>query len=243
MRVALFGGTFDPVHRGHLTVARAAVKKFDLDKVYFAPADIPPHKQKRSLADFHHRFAMLALATAGEPRFVPSLIDAPSGQPNYSYETVLRLKRSLRKSDQFYFLIGIDAFTEIATWYKPVELLGECDFIVVSRPGHSLGDIARSLPPPLRPRALRNLNGKQGAIALSSSTIHLLTGVNEPASSTLIRTYARKSVSKLRRYVPGDVADYIRKQHLYQSPSAVRRAHGRGHGKILSSNHEHQRGL
>src|SRR5215469_15164554 len=119
MKIALFGGTFDPVHRGHLAVARAAAQKFSLDLIYFAPADIPPHKQKRVLADFRHRFAMLALATAGHKRFVPSLIDAPTGRPNYSVDTVRRLKRSLGKRDDLYFLIGIDAFKDIHTWRKP----------------------------------------------------------------------------------------------------------------------------
>src|SRR5262245_13970308 len=92
MKIGLFGGTFDPVHLGHLAVARAATEKFDLARVYFVPADLPPHKQKRKLTDFQHRFAMLALATAEDQRFVPSLLDAPAGAPNYSVETVRRLK-------------------------------------------------------------------------------------------------------------------------------------------------------
>src|SRR5215470_2403873 len=120
MRVALFGGTFDPVHLGHLAVARAAAEKFDLARVYFVPADLPPHKQKRKLTDFQHRFAMLALATADDPRFVASLLDAHTGEPNYSLETVRRLKSVLRKSDKLFFLIGIDAFRDISNWYKPV---------------------------------------------------------------------------------------------------------------------------
>src|SRR5215470_10616727 len=87
MKIGLFGGTFDPVHLGHLAVARAAAKKFDLGRVYFVPADLPPHKLKRKLTDFQHRFAMLALATADDPRFVASLLDAHTGEPNYSLET------------------------------------------------------------------------------------------------------------------------------------------------------------
>src|SRR5215475_12366380 len=123
MKIALFGGTFDPVHLGHLAVARAAADKFDLARIYFAPADLPPHKLKRKLTDFQHRFAMLALATAEDKRFVPSLLDAPAGAPNYSVETVRRLKSSLAKSDKLYFLIGMDAFADIATWRRPEALL------------------------------------------------------------------------------------------------------------------------
>ena len=125
MKVGLFGGTFDPVHLGHMAVARAAAGKFDLGRIYFAPADLPPHKQKRRLTDFQHRFAMLALATVDDPRFVPSLLDAHTGQPNYSLDTVRRLKSTLKKIDKLYFLIGIDAFKDISTWHKPVELLAE----------------------------------------------------------------------------------------------------------------------
>src|SRR5512137_588306 len=103
MKIAFFGGTFDPVHCGHLAVARAAAEKFGLSLIYFAPANLPPHKQRRKLTDFQHRFAMLALATAGDRRFVASLLDAHTGQPNYSISTVRRLKSTLKKSDKLYF--------------------------------------------------------------------------------------------------------------------------------------------
>ncbi len=219
MKLALFGGTFDPVHLGHLAVARAAAEKFDLGRVYFVPADLPPHKQKRALTSFQHRFAMLALATADDPRFVPSLLDAHTGQPNYSIGTVRRLKAMLRKSDKLYFLIGMDAFKDIATWYKPVELLAEVEFIVVSRPGFSLADIGKALPESLRPneamlRAVRHRRA-EGAIAIPGATIHLLGEVHEKASSTLIRAAAHKSAKQLSRYVPRLVAEYIKKEHLY----------------------------
>jgi nicotinate-nucleotide adenylyltransferase len=218
MKVAFFGGTFDPVHYGHTAVARAAARKFGLKLIYFAPADIPPHKQRRALADFRHRFAMLAMATAGEPRFVPSLIDAYTGQPNYSYETVVRLKQMLSRSDKLYFLIGVDAFKDISTWHKPVALLDECDFIIASRPGYSLGDVARALPEALLPSSseLQKLNTQhRGSIRLRKSSLHLLNGVDVPFSSTEIRAMAKGSTARLRRFVPAEVAEYIRKEKLY----------------------------
>lgn len=237
MKIALFGGTFDPIHLGHLAVARAAAEKFDLGRIYFAPADLPPHKQRRRLTDFQHRFAMLALATAEDPRFVPSLLDAHTGQPNYSIDTVRRLKTSLKKSDKLYFLIGIDAFNEISTWHKPVELLAEVEFIVVSRPGFSLADVGRALPEPLRPtdlmlRAMRQQQA-EGTIALMGATIHLLGAVREKVSSTQIRAAAGKSVKQLSRYVPRLVAEYIKKEHLYQG-SAVAESGGTDRHKVLS---------
>ena len=225
MKIALFGGTFDPVHIGHLAVARAAAEKFGLGRVYFAPADLPPHKQKRRLTDFQHRFAMLALATADDPRFVPSLLDAHTGHPNYSINTVRRLRSTLKKTDRLYFLIGIDAFKDISTWRQPVELLSEVEFIVVSRPGHSLADVGRALPEPLRPTdlMLRTMRRQQaeGTIALMGATIHLLGAVREKVSSTQIRAAAaNKSLKQLGRYVPSLVAEYIKKENLYLDGSA-----------------------
>jgi nicotinate-nucleotide adenylyltransferase len=219
MKLAFFGGTFDPVHLGHLAIARAAADKFDLDLVYFVPADVPPHKRSRGLTEFQHRFAMLALATVEDQRFVPSLLEANSGHPNYSIQTVRRLKSTLKKSDKLYFLIGIDAFVEIGSWKQPVELLSECDFVVASRPGHSLGDIAKALPGPLRPSAavLQALRRQQSGntIELPSNTVHLLDNVHEHISSTQIRAAAHQSVEQLSSHVPRLVAEYIRKEHLY----------------------------
>src|SRR5580765_1011602 len=232
MKIALFGGTFDPVHLGHLAVAHAAAEKFGLGRVYFVPADLPPHKQKRKLTDFQHRFAMLALATADDPRFVPSLLDAHTGQPNYSILTVRRLKSTLKKTDKLYFLIGIDAFKDIGTWRQPEELLAEVEFIVVSRPGYSLAEVGRSLPQSLRPtdlmlRAMRRQQA-EGTIALMGATIHLLGQVRERVSSTQIRAAAGKSVKQLSRYVPALVAEYIRKENLYVGGSSTERTGASG---------------
>jgi nicotinate-nucleotide adenylyltransferase len=191
-----------------------------LGRVYFAPADSPPHKQKRPLTDFQHRFAMLALATADDPRFVPSLLDSHTGHPNYSINTVRRLRSTLKKTDKLYFLIGIDAFKDISSWRQPVELLSEVEFIVVSRPGHSLADVGRALPESLRPTdlMLRTMRRQQaeGTIALMGATIHLLGAVREKVSSTQIRAAANKSIKQLSRYVPPLVAEYIKKENLYQ---------------------------
>lgn len=218
MKLALLGGTFDPVHLGHLAIARAATERFDLDCVYFVPAAAPPHKRGRRLTEFQHRFAMLALATAEEQRFVPSLLEANSAQPSYSIETVRRLKASLDISNKLYFLIGVDAFMDISSWKQPVELLSECDFVVASRPGYALRDIATALPAPLRlaDTVLQRI-GQQpgGTIELSSTAIHLLDNVDQPISSTQIRAAAGESVEQLSRHVPRQVAEYIRKEHLY----------------------------
>lgn len=245
MKIALFGGTFDPVHLGHIAVARAAAEKFGLGRVYFVPADLPPHKQKRKLTDFQHRFAMLALATADDPRFVASLLDAHTGQPNYSVDTVRRLKSTLKKHAKLYFLIGMDAFKDIATWRQPEELLAEVEFIVVSRPGYSLADVGRALPASLRPtelmmRAMRSQRAN-GTIALMGATIHLLDQVREKVSSTQIRAAAGKSVKQLSRYVPPLVAEYIKKENLYIGVAGKESA-AASQDKVLSFQEARQHG-
>ena len=223
MRVAVFGGTFDPVHLGHLAVARAAAEKFKLNQVYFVPADLPPHKLKRKLTDFQHRFAMLALATIDDKRFVPSLLDAHTGLPNYSIDTVRRVKQELKRLDKLYFLIGMDAFKDIATWRQPEELLAECEFIVASRPGFSLADIGKVLPQSVRPSpavlaAMKMKKSRSNEVfAIPGVTVHLLSDVHEKVSSTQIRAAASRTTGQLSRYVPRLVADYIKKERLYVS--------------------------
>jgi nicotinate-nucleotide adenylyltransferase len=223
MNVALFGGTFDPVHRGHLAVARAAAQKFELKKIFFVAADIPPHKLKAPITEYYHRYAMLALATQGEKGFLPSMLEANepgATQPSYSVETVRRFKRTLRKSDHLFFLIGIDAFREIGTWHKADELLRECDFIVASRPGYSLGELADALPNPIRPQpgVIQSFKKQPaaGTIALGGTTIHVLSDVEEKVSATEIRAAVR-SGRKLERLVGDPVAEYIKKLGLYKA--------------------------
>ncbi len=233
MNIALFGGTFDPIHRGHVTVAQAAVARFDLKQVWFVPADIPPHKQKTPLTSFYHRYAMVCLALAGEKEFLPSLLEAPNPDgdgnrpPSYSMETVRRVKKSLRKSDHLYFLIGMDAFKDIAKWYRAEELLAECDFIVAARPGYSLADVASSLPAKLRPQpAVTKLFRKQkmeGPLVLPGATLYMLPETHENVSATQIRgAVARKGA--LQRLLPDGVAEYIRKENLYRKSGMKKEA-------------------
>src|SRR5262249_47345782 len=158
------GGTFDPVHRGHVALAAAAREKFDLGRVLFVPTNLPPHRREPN-ASFFHRYAMIAMATSGDKTFAPSLLEAPEigtiaiAKPskaaqvpvNYSIDTVRKLKGELKKADRLFFLIGVDAFKEIAQWHEAVALLKECEFIVASRPGFSLADVANALPEPIRP--------------------------------------------------------------------------------------------
>lgn len=226
MNIGLFGGTFDPVHRGHLAIARAAMERCQLHRIHFVPASIPPHKQKQPLAPFPHRFAMLALATASEKAFTPSLLEAPEEgvstkkeKPNYTIDTIRRLKQSLKKIDRLFLLIGMDAFAEIATWHQAEALFRECEFIVAGRPGYSLADVANALPEKLRPRAeVTKPFQKQAAtgdLVLAGVTIHLLGDLREPASATAVRQAAAAG-KPMRRFVDPAVAEYIKKIDLYK---------------------------
>ena len=219
--VALYGGSFDPVHLGHLAVARAAVERFGLERVYFVPADVQPLKARQPVTNFYHRYAMLAVALAGEARFLPSLLEAPeivraAGQPaSYTVDTVARMRARMNPGTRLYFLIGMDAFAYIAKWRSAVELLRSAEFIVASRPGYSLHDAARALPAELRPdeAGARRLL-ESGTLETHGATIHLLPDVNEEVSATEIREAARRRVG-LETLVPRGVADYITKLKIY----------------------------
>ncbi len=233
MNIGLFGGTFDPIHHGHVALARAAKERCELSRIYFVPASLPPHKRRQPLAAYFHRYAMVALATMGEKAFVPSLLEAPemvatTATPshlrhakqgaNYSIDTVKRLKQSLKKIDRLFFLIGIDAFVEIAHWHQPEALFRECEFIVASRPGYSLADVANALPEKLRPApAVSQPFVKQpakGDLVLSGATVHLLENVHQPISASAIRE-AVAAKKPLRKFVDKAVEEYIKKEGLY----------------------------
>jgi len=132
MRLALFGGTFDPIHNAHLTVAREAAGQFHLDQVWFIPAAHPPHKSDQSGASYEDRFHMTHLACQADPRFVASRLEEGESK-SYSLDTVERV-RAL--GEQPYFIIGADAFAEITSWHRWQELVRLTEFIVVTRPGH-----------------------------------------------------------------------------------------------------------
>jgi nicotinate-nucleotide adenylyltransferase len=232
MNIGLFGGTFDPIHRGHLALARAARERCNLSRILFVPANVPPHKQRQPLSAFPHRYAMIALATAPEKDFPPSLLEAPEdfdasprpektrvAKPNYTIDTVKRLKQSFKKADRLFLLIGIDAFEDIAKWHQAEALFRECEFVVASRPGYSLADVANALPASLRPRQeVTRPFEKQAAtgdLVLKGVTIHLLDEVYQAISSTAIRQAAAAG-KPLGRFVEPAVADYIKKVGLYK---------------------------
>ena len=183
------------------------------------------HKERGSLAPYLDRFAMAALATAAEKSFIVSSLEAPQStnskeqKQNYTIDTVRLLKPQLKKADKLFVLLGIDAFKDISSWHQPEALFRECEFIVASRPGFSLADVANSLPTKLRPSAAAikpfNKEKASGNLILPGVRIHMLDGVNEKVSATSIRDAIRAGRA-LGKMVDPAVADYIAKHKLYR---------------------------
>jgi nicotinate-nucleotide adenylyltransferase len=215
VNIAIFGGTFNPIHAGHLRAARAAARRFELDRVLFVPCGVPPHKVGGNLAPFPHRFAMVALAAQGEPAFVPSLLEAPKPdhRPNYSVETAQAVHRTLGSRDRLYFILGLDSFLDLPHW-KDYERFSElADFIVASRPGFGSRRLMASLRNghggKVQPGEGSNLSLPGGA------GVHILSGVRAAIASRDIRSAARAGRS-LVGLVPPLVEEYIRKEELYR---------------------------
>jgi nicotinate-nucleotide adenylyltransferase len=222
VNIALFGGTFDPIHAGHLAAARAARRRFRLDQVLFIPTGNPPHKTRNHLTVYAHRYAMVSLACAGEPRFVPSTIEAPTadGSPRYSIDTVRALERKLGRGDRLYFLLGVDAFLDLPLWKEFRRLLDSVEFIVVSRPGFDASAIRKVVPPDLL--SSRCLSPRAATIGLRHGAIHILSGVDAPVASRDIRQAVRAR-QPLTGLVPPLVEEYIRKEGLYRTGATRRR--------------------
>ena len=212
--VALFGGTFDPIHAGHVAVAEAAQKRFHLDTIHFVPSARPPHKTKPALTPFVHRYAMVALACADHADFRPSLAEAPDGAAPHAFYTIDTVRRYRREhpDDHLFFIVGADQFLEIPTWKNYEALLDSCDFIIASRPGFRLDALRLVLPPEKMGRTPSNDPSK---IVLRKSVVHLLTTVSSHISSTEVRNRLDRR-QNIHGLVPKPVEEYIRGQALYR---------------------------
>ena len=139
-RIGLIGGTFDPIHKGHIRLAYAALEACDLDRVIFIPAAHPPHKGHLRMSSFRHRIKMLEIAVAAERRFLVSDVESRLDRPSYTYQTLRKLKKTIG-DDSFHFIIGSDAFIEIESWKNWQEVLGHINFIIAVRPGSNVQDL------------------------------------------------------------------------------------------------------
>ena len=193
MRLAIFGGTFDPIHRAHLLIARTAATQFQLDRVLLVPAAQPPHKGGAAHASYEHRVRMAELATPGDSRIEVSRLEEAAIR-SYTIRTIEKVRASLALEDELFFIIGADAFSEIRTWHRWTDVARAVRFIVVSRPGSVYDN-----PPEVRVERLDDLE-----LRISSSEIRqaLAAGARPEA-------------------VPAAVLRYIEQHELYGARPAA----------------------
>ncbi len=222
MRIAFFGGTFDPPHCGHLAIARAAADRLCLDRVLFAPVGSQPLKQDSSVASFEDRVAMVKLAVADDTRFELSMVDAPrqDDRPNYTIDTLQGIKSFLGPEDHLFCLVGADSFLSLPRWYRAAKLLFACDFIVAGRPGFDFDTAETMLPQ--RVYISAELHPEPGLstftltnAAAQLSTLYFLPDLHVEISATAVRRALTEHLIR-NDVLPEPVAEYIRSRHLYR---------------------------
>ncbi len=214
-RLGLLGGTFDPVHLGHRAAGRAAAQALALDEVRLVPSREPPHRVVRPHAPEHHRFAMAALLALDEPAWTVSDVEVRRTGTSYTFDTLTELRAAGLAPTQIFFLIGADAFAEIATWSRYPAVLDLAHFVVVARPGVALPDVQAGLP--FLAQRLTEAAALPGRL---TPGIALLDAHTPDVSSTDIRGRAAQGQS-LTGLVPAPVERYIRRHGLYGSRSTM----------------------
>ena len=200
-RIALYGGTFDPVHSGHLEVARKVAELFELEKVIFIPAQLAPHKVGRPVTEPIHRYAMLALATQDDAQLVISTFELDAPNRRYTVDTVAEFQRELGDETELFFIMGADSWSEITTWRDWERLLKMTNHIVVTRPGYEM---------PPAPEGLRE-------------RIFFTDAVWQDISATDIRRLANEGrYEELEQLVPQSVANYIKKYGIYRDSNEAK---------------------
>lgn len=213
-RIGLFGGTFNPIHSGHLKAAVCVREKFDLKRVLFVPSFIPPHKTTSEIAAPEHRLNMVELALAFNPRFESSSIEIAGRGKSYSIHTLEKVKK-LYPEARIFFILGIDAFLEIDTWKDYGELLEQCIFLVISRPGYRLQQAKNVLGGRYRERMFQVPDSmKVRERDLEIYKIFLLCVKTPDIASSDIRKKIMKGES-LSGLLPESVENYIKENKLY----------------------------
>jgi len=198
-RIGIMGGTFDPIHYGHLLAAEEARWRFRLEVVIFVPAGQPPHKRPEGITDKEHRYNMVVLATCPNPHFLVSRVEIDRPGPSYAIDTVREFKREFGEEAEIYFITGADAVLEILTWHEADKLVELCEFIAVTRPGYDLEAMYERLP------------------SKFLEHIHPLPIPGIAISSTEIRRRVREGLP-IKYLVPEPVEQYILKHGLYRKP-------------------------
>ena len=212
-RIALYGGTFDPVHAGHLEVGRRVSQLFEIEKIIFIPAQMAPHKIGRPVTGPIHRYAMLALATQDDPQLSISTFELDDPDRRYTVETVEHFQQVLGDSTELFFIMGADSWSEITTWREWERLLSMTNHIVVTRPGYE--------PSTTHVGEHKNrIVDLRKSVALNSrglKRIYITDAVMKDISATNIRRLASEGrINELTGLVPGPVIEYIKKYRIYR---------------------------
>jgi nicotinate-nucleotide adenylyltransferase len=191
MRVAIYGGSFDPIHLGHLAVAEAARDRLDIDEVLLVPTAYPPHRGE-PVASYDDRIAMINIAIDGRKGLLASRLEQPGGSSkHYTIDTIRRL-HAQRPNDELFVIIGMDSYNNLHTWREPQAIVSEAELIVVSRPGSE----------------------PDAKLRLPASRVHFITDVAHDLAASRIRA-AVASGQPWEKFVTPGVAEYIRAHHLY----------------------------
>ncbi len=215
-RVGVLGGTFDPIHLGHVAAAAAAERALALGNVILVPSRLPPHRPESARVSAEHRLAMAALAAAEHPGWSASDVELNRDGPSYTFETLSELIRQGHAASQIFFIIGADAFAEIATWSRYPSVLDLAHFAVVARPGITLDSLKERLPDLAERMTTPDLH-EPSAFSLRPSAetrVILVETATPDFSSTEIRRRVRAGES-IAGLVPDPVAAYISQHHLY----------------------------
>lgn len=199
-KIGIMGGTFDPIHFGHLVIAEAVLTEYMLDKILFIPSANPPHKQNSCVTAAYDRYTMTVLATISNPHFFVSDLELRRSGPSYTIDTLKSLVKLYGPQTEFYFITGADAVQELPTWKNIYELLDLCSFVAAARPGC-----------PTTIENIVNYFGEKG------HRIRQLTVPELQISSTDIRERIKLGKS-IKYIVPESVESYLRKRNLYQTP-------------------------
>ena len=202
-RIGVMGGTFDPIHYGHLVTAEEARTQFSLDEVLFVPTGKPPHKEEGESLDPELRYLMTVIATSDNPKFKVSRIETSRAGFSYTLGTIRELKRGYGKNTEIFFITGADAILEILTWKEPERILEECYIIAATRPGYDLGKLKKALPSSEKRRRKTNprvIIMEITALAISSTDIRERVAEGRP----------------IRYLVPDGVVQFIIKNGYYR---------------------------
>jgi nicotinate-nucleotide adenylyltransferase len=207
------GGTFNPVHLGHLRAAEEVAESLQLAQIIFMPAAKPPHKSEAGLVSFKHRYHMLEQAVADNPLFALSDLEDQRAGKSYSVETLSQLSRQQGEGEELYFVLGLDAFLELPTWRSYLELFSLCHFVVVPRPGFSPDSLYNMLK--TRVSASYSLDSQvKGYVHPSKNTVYYREITLLDISSSNIRKLLAQGCS-VRYLLPEKVVKYIQQQGLY----------------------------